>query len=246
MEDYHDRYRITTPDGIELDLQLAGLGSRFSAAAIDFLFKGLILIALVIVLLLAGGPAEALIIVASFLVYFGYDIVFEVGARGQTPGKKATGLRVLRRSGAPVDLPASAVRNLLRLIDGLPLSYLPGMISILVTRNHQRLGDLAAGTIVVRERGGETKVAVPEPQLHPARVAAPAGFGAAADVAAVSSEELTAVRDFLARRHGLPQHIRADIAQRMADGLRPRVVGADEAATPERFLETLSEAAAGR
>jgi uncharacterized RDD family membrane protein YckC len=151
MEDYQDRLRIATPEGVTVDLVLAGLGSRFTAALIDLTFKGLLILVAVLVAGLLGDLGIAVASILTFAIYFGYDVAFEVLANGRTPGKRWTGLRVLRDDGRPVDLLSSAIRNVVRLIDGLPLSYLPAMISILVTKKNQRLGDLAASTIVVRE-----------------------------------------------------------------------------------------------
>jgi uncharacterized RDD family membrane protein YckC len=151
MEDYQDRLRIATPEGVTVDLVLAGLGSRFTAALIDLTFKGLLILGAVLVAGLLGDLGIAVASILTFAIYFGYDVAFEVLANGRTPGKRWTGLRVLRDDGRPVDLLSSAIRNVVRLIDGLPLSYLPAMISILVTKKNQRLGDLAASTIVVRE-----------------------------------------------------------------------------------------------
>src|SRR6185295_6811110 len=100
---------------------------------------------------LLGDLGVAIASVATFLISFGYDVAFEVLANGRTPGKRWTGLRVLRDDGRPVDLLSSAIRNVVRLVDGLPLSYLPAMVFIIATKRNQRLGDLAASTIVVRE-----------------------------------------------------------------------------------------------
>jgi uncharacterized RDD family membrane protein YckC len=151
MEDYQDRLRIATPEGVTIDLILAGLGSRFTATLIDLTFKGLLILGAFIAASAIGDLGLALFSIISFTIYFGYDVAFEVLAHGQTPGKRWTGLRVLRDDGRPVDLLSSAIRNVVRLVDGLPLSYFPAMVSILVTKRNQRLGDLAGSTIVVRE-----------------------------------------------------------------------------------------------
>ena len=97
----------------------------------------------------------ALVVLLVFAIGWGYFIFFELIWNGQTPGKRAVGIRVLTVRGEPVTLVHSLVRNLLRLIDALPSAYMVGIISILVTSRSQRLGDLAAGTIVVRERSAE-------------------------------------------------------------------------------------------
>ena len=152
MEDYQDRLRIATPEGISVDLVLAGLGSRFTAASIDLVLKSLLIVGGFVIGLIVGGDLGlALASILSFVIYFGYDVGFEVLAGGRTPGKRWTGLRVLRDDGRPVDLLSSAIRNIVRLVDGLPLLYFPAMVSVLVTKRNQRLGDLAASTIVVRE-----------------------------------------------------------------------------------------------
>ena len=130
-----DRITIATPEGIELRLVLAGLGSRFIACTIDMVLQFLLigLAALAAFGLLGGGLALALLAVASLASLYMYDVLFEVLASGRTPGKRMTHLRVVRTGGAPVDLPASAIRNALRLIDLLPGAYLVGLASIVLT-----------------------------------------------------------------------------------------------------------------
>src|SRR3954468_10752422 len=151
MEDYQDRLRIATPEGVTVDLVLAGLGSRFTASLIDLTFKGLLVLGALLLAAAAGDLGVAVTSILTFAIYFGYDVAFEVLANGRTPGKRWTGLRVLRDDGRPVAPLPSATRNVVPLVDGLPLGYVPAMVSILVTRRNQRLGDLAASTIVVRE-----------------------------------------------------------------------------------------------
>src|SRR3982751_3978263 len=113
MEDYQDRLRIATPEGISVDLVLAGLGSRFTAASIDLVLKSLLILGGFILGLIVGGDLGlALASILSFVFYFGYDVGFEVLAGGRTPGKRWTGLRVLRDDGRPVDLLSSAIRNI--------------------------------------------------------------------------------------------------------------------------------------
>ncbi|MDQ6811483.1 MAG: RDD family protein, partial [Actinomycetota bacterium] len=120
-----DRMTITAPEGVELQIVLAGAGSRLIAGAIDLLLQALLvgLAALVALDLVGGGLGLALFAMAAFVGLYLYDVLFEVLASGRTPGKRFTHLRVVREKGAPVDLPASATRNLLRLIDILPGAY---------------------------------------------------------------------------------------------------------------------------
>jgi uncharacterized RDD family membrane protein YckC len=149
--EYEDRLTITTPEGVELELQLAGLGSRFIAQTLDLLIKATAIGLVAIALSLAGLTGVAIMIPAFFLIVYAYDVVFETFSNGRTPGKRAARLRVVKAGGEPVDFMSSAIRNVLRLVDGLPTSYIPGIISILATKRNQRLGDLAAGTIVIHE-----------------------------------------------------------------------------------------------
>ncbi|MCZ4494030.1 MAG: domain containing protein [Conexibacter sp.] len=271
MEDYQDRLRIATPEGVPVDLMLAGVGSRFAATLIDLTFKVLLVVALTLVAALLGDLGLALASVLGFLVYFGYDVAFEVLARGRTPGKRWTGLRVLRDDGRPVDLLSSVIRNVVRLVDGLPLSYLPAMVSILVTRRNQRLGDLAAATIVVREPRDAGSVAEDRiTSASRAAAAAPAtgptfgGFGLppgvgdlapvgsatatatadVLDVSAVGAEDLAAVRGFLDRRALLADDVRADLARRIAGALAPRVGGATHHLRDEELIERVAAAKA--
>ncbi len=186
-----------------------------------------------------GGVGIAVVIVIVFLILFAYDVLFEVLASGRTPGKRWTGLRVVRAGGGRIDL-SSAVRNLVRLVDFLPTSYAVGIATILLTRHNQRLGDLAAGTLVVRERREAPRASPAAPDL------AARERLASWDVSAISQEELHAVRHFLARRSSLAAPARAGLAAQLADGLRPKVAGAALVEVPERFLEDLALAKASR
>ena len=240
-----DRLAIATPEGVELELTLAGLGSRAIAGFIDLTLKVLIIAALAIVFFVAlsEGLAIAVVTPLAFVVLIFYDVAFEVWGQGRTPGKRWTGLRVLRSSGRPVDVRASAIRNLLRIVDGIPFSYLPTIVAVLVTRRNQRIGDLDADTIVVRDRRGAPATApVPGAQAASAP-AAPSGWpppGATWDVSAVSRDDVAAVNSFLASRHSFEPEARRTLATQLHAALAPRVGGADET-DPERFLERLAE-----
>jgi uncharacterized RDD family membrane protein YckC len=241
---YDDRISIPTPEGIELELVLAGLGSRLVAALIDFVIKGAVLLALSVIGGAVGGDKggffAAFVIVASFLVFFGYDVAFETLAAGRTPGKRVAGLRVVRLGGEPVGFVASAVRNLLRLVDSLPGIYAVGAVCILVSRRNQRLGDLAAGTLVVRERRAPLPGVVSIPDF------AAADRFAAWDVSGVTPFELVTVRRFLERRFDLDPTARGRLGWELAERLRPKVAGAPAGMAPEEFLETLATVKASR
>lgn len=252
-----DRITIGTPEGIELQLQLAGAASRYIARGIDLALQLTLIALLLIVTLVIGGVAGGVasgftsgwvaagFVVSVFAVFYFYNVLFEVLAQGRTPGKRATHLRVVREQGTPVDLPASLVRNLLRLIDEL-LFGLPALVAILLTKHNQRLGDLAAGTLVIRE--------APTPGAHPDGLPQAASRTAAGqtietsgwDLSAVSTEELTAIRRFLERRGTLDRHARQELAHRLEQGLRAKVAGAPPTQDPEHFLEALAQAKASR
>ena len=152
---------IVTPENIPLTLELAGLGSRFIALAIDLLLQGVLLIFGFTLLAMLSSPlslaglqwlTEVLSIIYGFLVFFGYFIFFETLWNGQTIGKRAAGLRVVREGGYPITFFAAATRNLIRIADFLPLNYGIGALCVFLSPQYKRLGDLVAGTVVIKER----------------------------------------------------------------------------------------------
>jgi uncharacterized RDD family membrane protein YckC len=246
---YEDRISVATPEGVDLEVTLAGVGSRFVAGVIDQLLRWAVLLALVALLAVLeattgadgfSGAGVVVLIVAIFLVQFGYDVVFETRAAGRTPGKRWTGLRVVKIGGAPVGFVTSALRNILRIVDSLPGFYLVGMVSVLLTRNNQRLGDLAAGTIVVRERRQSTSLPAPA-EARPA----PAD-SELYDVSAISADDMATIRRFLDRRPTLTPEARQRLAMEMATRLGPKVVGPARRWDPEEFLEYVVAAKAAR
>jgi uncharacterized RDD family membrane protein YckC len=251
---FDDRVTIPTPEGVDLDIVLAGLGSRFAATLLDLVIQVGAIIALGTALGLGAdsGYVAAMYFVLVFLVLFAYDIVFETWNNGRTIGKLAAGIRVVRSGGQPVNFMASTVRNLVRIVDFLPLFYTIGMISVIVTKHNQRLGDLAAGTYVVRER----RTTAPSPPRSTAPTAAqswtpPAHADAAYmrwDVSLVTADEVATVRRFLERRASLEPHARAQLGWDLASRLRGKVAGVDDrgAPTPEAFLEGVAAAKAAR
>jgi len=156
--------RIATPEGIELELRLAGPVPRAAAWALDFgLRLAIILVAGMILGALGGFGAGAF-----FLLWFALEWLFpawcEVNWAGATPGKRALGLAVLHDDGTPVRWPAALTRNLLRAIDFLPLFYGIGFLAMVANRDFKRLGDLAAGTIVVYRDAKPRGFRVPDAQ----------------------------------------------------------------------------------
>ena len=155
---------VETPEQVVVSYTLAGIGTRGAAALIDaalmFLLTGTLWYAVASIPKLMPalrdiGPrgwVSAVLILGQFLILWGYFVAFEALWDGQTPGKRLLGLRVVRNGGGGVDIGASAARNLVRFVDFLPFGYFVGMVSIVANQRNQRLGDLVAGTIVVRER----------------------------------------------------------------------------------------------
>jgi uncharacterized RDD family membrane protein YckC len=230
-----DRISIETPEGVGLDLTLAGLGSRFIAALLDTIIKLVVIVAILIGLSFAGNVGYALDAIAIFLVQYGYDVLFEVLAAGRTLGKRWNGLRVV-----PIGLIASAGRNLMRVVDFLPAVYIVGCISILSTARNQRLGDIVAHTIVLREQSGGSG-----PWVAPT-VPVVADDLAATDVSGLGQTELVAVRRFLDRRAELGSGARAQLATDLEARLRPRVAGIPESYRGEQFLEAIAAVKASR
>jgi uncharacterized RDD family membrane protein YckC len=242
MSHFEDRLAIATPEGVEVELTLAGIGSRFIAGGIDFAIQLVVIGALAVILNQASAAGVALFTSLAFALIFFYDVLFEVLGRGKTPGKRLTGLRVVRSGGRPITFVRSALRNILRIVDILPGFYAVGMTTIFITAHNQRLGDLAAGTHVVRDRHGDRgAAAAPPPPTHVAP-----GPAAAWDVSAVSAGDVAAVRTFLERRADIDRSARTAIARELADRLRPLVGGAPEGMADEIFLELLVAAKAAR
>ncbi len=169
-----EQLTISTPEQVAFHYEMAGIGTRFVASLLDHLIIGLTLFlmscALYILLPTLGGNLyysdsgatvfyliRALLVLIIFLIFWGYFVIFELVWNGQTPGKRAGKLRVIRRDGQPVHAGEVMIRNLVRIVDFLPGFYGIGLITMFIDKDARRLGDLAAGTIVVRE-GEQTRL----------------------------------------------------------------------------------------
>lgn len=241
---------VRTPESIAFSYELAGVGSRFLALAVDFTIQ----IALLLLLIwgvsaaashvtlgslhpVARGGADrivynltiALIIAVVFLIFFGYFILFEALWNGQTPGKRMLGIRVVRDGGYPLDFMASVIRNLIRVGEmALGFYALSAVVAVFSPLN-KRIGDLAAGTIVIRESRMES----PEKMLR--EVAEPVY----AATAYVSGEERSIIRRFLERRTDLVPRRRAALASQLAQRVRPRLPADMQRLEDEDLLERL-------
>jgi uncharacterized RDD family membrane protein YckC len=156
-----------TPEGVDLGLRVAGPVPRALALALDgFIRLGLYII--MIPLTLLAGLGAGLVLLGVFLIGWLYPVFFEV-IQGATPGKRAMGLAVVHDDGTPVGLPASLIRNLLRVVDFLPIFYGVGLVSALADADFRRLGDLAAGTLVIHAepRGPKPPLPAVDPRQPP-------------------------------------------------------------------------------
>ena len=231
---------ITTPEGVRFELPVAGIGSRFAARLIDSLIQSAALFALLIVIGLfhatfSTGIVIAFIVSVIFVTVFLYDAIFEILLKGQTPGKRASGLRVVDVGGGPASTGAILIRNLMRIIDFLPLYYMIGFIAVLATEHSQRVGDLVAHTLVIRERTGADREA-PTRALA-ARTSVPLERVALWDVSAVTNEEVALCYAFLARRLSLPPDARYHSAVQIATRLATKVAGLPPTSHPEFVIE---------
>src|SRR5690606_15776731 len=148
-------------EAVVLEFDLAGIASRSLARALDALIQGALLFALILLVLTGGGGDGAVAMVVTIagvaFVVLGYPIVVEVGMRGRSPGKAALGIRVVTVEGAPITARHAFIRSALGLVDFI---LVPGgmvaVLAALLTRRNQRLGDVFAGTMVLRERSAAT------------------------------------------------------------------------------------------
>ena len=219
-------HSVETPEHVELSYTIAGLGSRLFAGLIDaaIVLTGFLLLIAGLAFLGARSPqaegaavdmsaswAFALLYLGQFAFMWGYYVLFEALADGRTPGKRAMRLRVVQDDGLSIPFATSAIRNILRLVDLQPgLLAGAGIISILVTQRSKRIGDIVAGTIVVRER----PIAV---------VTTPARQQDVIGEAVLSEPEFDLLRRYVERRTALRAEERTRLAKLVADRLRPHL-----------------------
>ena len=249
LEDDTPSHELFSPEGVHLDLPVAGPAPRMFAYAIDFAVIVLLIVFLMIALFSAlpigawfdrwfsaafhqaartanranntSGSAVGLFIaiflLAQFVVETGYFIFWEMVTNGRSPGKALIGLRVVCRNGSPINLRSSAVRNFMRIVDILPANYVVGLISIIVSASCERLGDHAAGTLVVRldrpEAASELPVGADMNQVALTRQ----------QLARIGPRELQLVRSTLRRVANLPEDRGAQLVAEVAETLRTRM-----------------------
>jgi uncharacterized RDD family membrane protein YckC len=158
--------KFEIPEGVDLELRLAGPVIRINAWLIDFIIRSIIQTAAYFVLVWLGSIGWGLILLTIFIVEWFYPVLFEL-YQGATPGKKALNLYVCHDDGTPVNWQSSMLRNLLRVADFLPFAYGLGLLSMFINRDFKRLGDLAAGTVVVYRDTKSSKTNVPNAKPIP-------------------------------------------------------------------------------
>lgn len=238
-----DQLNIDTPELVSIEMPLAGIGSRFIAVLVDTILwaAALVLMILVFAFFLPAIAAfnklsyqwtVAVVIFLVFLFNWGYFTLFEAFWNGRTPGKKVAKIRVIQRSGRPIGLFESMARNFVRYIDYLPGFYAVGVVTMFLTKQHQRLGDLAAGTLVVQDReqesplwgesGSRTFTAASfTPRVVPAEPHAQVTLPAAG-IGKLSATDLEVLEGFFARRLDMPLDVRQKLAERIAAAIRSK------------------------
>jgi uncharacterized membrane protein SpoIIM required for sporulation/uncharacterized RDD family membrane protein YckC len=213
---YDRQVDVETPEHVSIGYELADLGSRFTAMLLDYLlimagyigmWLGMLAVGRALGMNLVTGVGLGIAIFVGFVLQWGYFMLFEGLRDGQTPGKRRMGIRVVQDGGFPVTMRASAVRNLLRVIDVLPPpSWAVGGLSMMLHPQTKRIGDLTAGTVVVRDRSGQ-----PIPEEAARGQAAPLGPPRMTD------EEFAAVQMYASRRAALEGPVRADLSRKLLE-----------------------------
>jgi len=249
---------IETPERVALHFGLASIGNRFIACAIDHAIQAFALVLIFLGFFLIANTSNlenafstapkwvyAVMIIVLFLILTGYFAFFEWLWSGQTPGKRWLKLRVIREDGRPITFWEASVRNLIRSFDMMPAPfYSIGLISVFSTTRDQRIGDMVAGTVVVREREAEAPAfakvfasPVSDPALR--RSFKPVNF--TGDLNSLTESEIQVVETFLRRRWDLADVPRQWMAWRVSLPIlyKIRPTYDVETFTYEGFLEEL-------
>jgi uncharacterized RDD family membrane protein YckC len=220
------RHQVETPEGIDLPLRPAGLMVRSVAFAIDLGIRGVIAGVLFIALAFLGKLGLGLGSLLLFAISWWYMVLFEVLRQGQSPGKQWMGLRVVHDDGTPVGWSASLLRNLLRFVDLLPFGYFLGTLSCLHHPTFKRLGDIAAGTLVVYSERKLTRPQLPEAEPRRSPVVLTLSEQRAVLGFAERQGELSAARvNELAALLAQPLHISAPRAVTELNGIARGLLG---------------------
>jgi uncharacterized RDD family membrane protein YckC len=243
-----DLHRIRTPENVTFEFELAGMGARALAWSLDLVVMGALTMLALVVSSTFGtwfqGLATAAYFVAAFAIQWGYGALCEWRFRGQSVGKRIVGLRVISFYGTPVTFVQAAIRNLVRIVDLLPAIYLVGGVSALLDSHARRLGDMAAGTVVVRQRRSVRPSAVMAPVdrynsfIRDERVVQA--------VASISAPERDVMVGLAMRRESLPIAVRYALFAKLAAHLERRLaMHRPDYFSEERFVLNLTAVALG-
>jgi uncharacterized RDD family membrane protein YckC len=219
--------RVATPEGIELTLHLAGPVPRALAWAIDLVLRLAVMFVVVLAAMPLGRAGTGVMLLAAFFVEWLLPACFEAMWNGQTPGKRSMSLRVLNDDGTPLRWPGALTRNLLRAADFLPFFYGVGLLAMLANRDFKRLGDLAAGTVVVYE---------PEKRAAPKLAEAPAGLPAVPPPFPLNLAEQRALLELAERAGSLTAERLEELAELPTPLVGPTEGPRDSARAAERLL----------
>lgn len=247
-----NRVTLQTPESVELEFTLAGIGNRALALLIDYialfltLFVFLIIWAIfythlldLLVPLIGSQRSEAalaaILVLVTFFVYMGYFVFFEVLWQGQTPGKRYTKIRVIRDDGRRVSIQQATLRSLLRPLDD---TLFIGVLLILLNRWEKRLGDMAAGTIVIQE---EYTVAAASFPVSDKAQALAAKIPQIANLSELLPDDFAAIREYLQRRGAMAPKAKADLSLQLARQVKGIIAleKLPERLTPDVFLEAV-------
>jgi uncharacterized RDD family membrane protein YckC len=244
MSDPIEKLTIETPEQIDLEFPLAGLGSRALAMMFDTLIQAVVVLVVFIVLALtepdlashwvgARNWTIAIVVFGAFCLYWGYFAFFEVIWNGQTPGKRHAKIRVISETGRPVTVFEAIARNFLRVIDSFA-AYAVGCIAIAIDTRNRRLGDMVAGTVVVHE-------VEPQEDAYWYATSNPSVPGLLQTVTKLSIQELQLIEAFLNRRLDLPPERRQQTANEIAERIGRRLgIASTERPSDETFLEEVT------
>ena len=243
----NEQLSVETPEQIHINYQKAGIGSRFYAALLDTLLLGLIVFVGTYVNInfiselgdVFGKWLGAVGSIILFAIFWGYYMVFEITTNGQSPGKRVLGLRVIKEGGYPITFVDSAIRNLVRVVDFLPVFYGAGLLVMLINKDWQRLGDLAAGTLVVKTSRVNLKLAgaslnassspiniTPQENLYTSWI----------QLELVTESDFDMIREYLGRRPNLTSTRRFELARTLGSPIAKKM-GGEGTIRYDKFLE---------
>ncbi len=244
-------YTVETPEHVDVAYDIAGIGSRFLAALIDHIIIAVVLSLSCIGLSLAAsslnlGLDEGLIVglfgLGMYLSLCAYHIFFETLWNGQTPGKRMIGLRMVRVGGRPIGFVGSAVRNIIRLADFLPILYGLGVMVMFIDKRSRRLGDIAAGCLAVRERTAVTLESLAAATSSETAVVPAASSVTIPNLHALKRDDYDVVHEYLRRSGSLSLEARQRLIQQLIDGLQQRLgypIQIRDPAEAETFLRII-------